>query len=136
MHDKSSASGAPPRFYLAAVQEPTSIISIETGSLQNRNSLNALVARTQSLEVCKIGHDGLRSIYAHKIFGSIVFCKMIKLPGEEIHSVFVLTEKFDAMILEYADTENCFKTRAFGNIADPSYAWVNQTKQSYIATRI
>lgn len=124
--NNATSGSVPPRFYLAAVQEPTSIISIETGSLQNPNSLNALVARTQSLEVCKIGHDGLRSIYAHKIFGSIIFCKLIKLPSEQIHSIFVLTEKFDAMILEYVDAENCFKTRAFGNISDPSYAWVRQ----------
>ena len=91
-----------PKFYLAAVQEPTTIISIETGQLQGPNSLNAIVARSQSIEVCKIGHDGMRSLCTTKIFGTIICCKLIKLQGEDTHSIFVLTQKFDAMVLEYA----------------------------------
>lgn len=115
----------PPRLYLSAVQKPTAIINILTGSLSDPDTLNAVIVRNQSIEICKIGHDGLRNLCMHQIFGSIIFCRLIKLPKEDVDSIFVVTERYDVMILEYAEGLNQIKTRAYGNVDTESYwAWV------------
>merc|ERR1719454_1276277 len=100
----------PPRFYLSSVQKPTNIINITTGSLSMQDTLNAVVVRNQSIEICKIGHDGLKSLCMHQIFGTIIFTRLVKLPKEDVHSIFVVTERYDIMLLEYVEELNSLKT--------------------------
>ena len=113
---------APPRFYYSSVQAPTVVVSVEIGSLESPNVLNAVIARDQSIELCQIGHDGLRQICTAKIFGSIKLCKLIKLPKENLHSIFFLTYKNEVGLLEYDPDSNSLKTRVYGNVNDSVYS--------------
>ena len=110
----------PPRFYMSSVEPPTSVINILTGSL-SENILNAIIVRSQTIEICRVGHDGLRSLKSSPIFGSILFSNLIRLPKENFDSIFIVTEKYDVMILEYIEEINSLRTRAYGNIDTEHY---------------
>ncbi|KPJ17707.1 DNA damage-binding protein 1 [Papilio machaon] len=83
--------------------------------------LNLLVAKVSRLEMYLVTPEGLRPMKEVGLYGKVAKMKLFRPPYEKKDLVFILTARYNAMILEWRTGPNGdleVVTRAHGNVAD------------------
>lgn len=90
------------------------------GNFTGPNELNLIVAKNNRLEVYMVTPEGLRPIKEIGIYGKIAVLKLFRPAGESKDLAFVLTGRYDAMILECRQNGSSIDivTKAHGNVGD------------------
>ncbi|CAH1637547.1 unnamed protein product [Spodoptera littoralis] len=107
--------------YVVTAQKPTAVISCVTGNFTSPTDLNLLVAKVSRLEMYLVTPEGLRPMKEVGLYGRVAKMKMFRPPYENKDLVFILTARYNAMILEWRTTasgELEVVTRAHGNVSD------------------
>ncbi|KAJ8724163.1 hypothetical protein PYW07_008143 [Mythimna separata] len=107
--------------YVVTAQKPTAVISCVTGNFTSPTDLNLLVAKVSRLEMYLVTPEGLRPMKEVGLYGRVAKMKMFRPPYENKDLVFILTARYNAMILEWrtaANGELEVVTRAHGNVSD------------------
>nr|CAG4638924.1 EOG090X00HD [Daphnia magna] len=92
----------------------------ETRNFTSSNDLNLIVAKNYRLEIYLVTPEGLRPLKEVGIYGKIAVMKLYKSGNDKKDSLFILTARYNAMILECSgEGENMeIITRTQGNVAD------------------
>jgi len=106
--------------YLVTAQHATAVSLCDTGNFTSPDDLNLLIARSNRIEIMGVTPEGLRSEKEIEINGTIEVMKLFRPHGAEKDRLFVLTAKYNAMILEVEKDESGFEilTRAYGDVRD------------------
>lgn len=106
--------------YLVTAQHATAVSLSETGNFTAENDLNLLIARSNRIEIQCITPEGLRSIKEIAINGSIEVMKLFRPQGHDKDRLFVMTAKYNAMILEVEGSGSDLEivTKAYGDVSD------------------
>ncbi|XP_053613345.1 DNA damage-binding protein 1 [Plodia interpunctella] len=107
--------------YVVTAQKPTAVTACITGNLTSPTDLNLLVAKQSRLEMYLVTPEGLRPMKEVGLYGRVAKMKLFRPPYEKKDLVFILTARYNAMILEWrtgANGELEVVTRAHGNVSD------------------
>ncbi|KAI8780683.1 DNA damage-binding protein 1 [Biomphalaria glabrata] len=106
--------------YVVTAHKPTSVTNGVTGNLTSPTDLNLIIAKNTRVEIYVVTPEGLRPIKEIMIYGRIAVLELFRPPGETKDLMFLLTHRYNAMILEcQVDGENIeIITRAHGNVQD------------------
>ncbi|XP_041969289.1 DNA damage-binding protein 1 [Aricia agestis] len=107
--------------YVVTAQKPTAVTACITGNFTSPTDLNLLVAKVSRLEMYLVTPEGLRPMKEIGLYGRVAKMKLFRPPYEKKDLVFILTARYNAMILEWrtgANGELEVVTRAHGNVAD------------------
>lgn len=107
--------------YVVTAQKPTAVTACVTGNFTSSTDLNLLVAKNSRLEVYLVTPEGLRPMKEVGLYGRVAKMKLFRPPYEKKDLVFILTAKYNAMILEWRVGRNGeldVVTRAHGNVSD------------------
>ncbi|XP_026318053.1 DNA damage-binding protein 1 [Hyposmocoma kahamanoa] len=107
--------------YVVTAQKPTAVTACVTGNLTSPTDLNLLVAKVSRLEMYLVTPEGLRPMKEVGLYGRVAKMKLFRPPYEKKDLVFILTARYNAMILEWrtgANSELEVVTRAHGNVSD------------------
>ncbi|CAB3248588.1 unnamed protein product [Arctia plantaginis] len=107
--------------YVVTAQKPTAVTSCITGNFTSPTDLNLLVAKVSRLEMYLVTPEGLRPMKEVGLYGRVAKMKLFRPPYEDKDLVFILTARYNAMILEWrsgANGELEVVTRAHGNVSD------------------
>lgn len=107
--------------YVVTAQKPTAVISCVTGNFTSPTDLNLLVAKVSRLEMYLVTPEGLRPMKEVGLYGRVAKMKLFRPPSEDKDLVFILTARYNAMILEWRTAPNGdleVVTRAHGNVSD------------------
>ena len=90
------------------------------GNFTDANDLNLLIAKSSRIEIYLVGAEGLRPQKEVSIYGRVTCMKLFKYENDDKDSLFILTHKYNAAILECIklDSEIEIVTRAHGNVSD------------------
>lgn len=91
------------------------------GNFTSKNDLNLIIAKSTRLEIYVVTPEGLRAIKEVGIYGRITIMKLFRPPKAEKDSLFLLTYRNNAAIIEAITTEDGnieIKTKAHGNVSD------------------
>lgn len=110
--------------YVVTAHRASAVNQCITGNFTGPNDLNLIVGKLSRFEIFKITSSGLKLMRDVTVFGTIVALKLFRPPNERKDLLFMLTNKYNASILECTvdepnDTIDII-TRSWGNIADPS----------------
>ncbi|KAK3102365.1 hypothetical protein FSP39_010832 [Pinctada imbricata] len=91
-----------------------------SGNFTSQNDLNLIIAKNTRLEIYVVTPEGLRPVKEVGIYGRIAVMELFRPPGESKDLMFLLTARYNAMILECnQEGENIdIITRAHGNVQD------------------
>ncbi|XP_028177041.1 DNA damage-binding protein 1 [Ostrinia nubilalis] len=106
--------------YVVTAQKPTAVISCVTGNFTSPTDLNLLVAKVTRLEMYLVTPEGLRPMKEVGLYGRVAKMKMFRPPDENKDLVFILTARYNAMILEWKMGPNDqleVITRAHGDVS-------------------
>ncbi|XP_046643566.1 DNA damage-binding protein 1-like [Daphnia pulicaria] len=106
--------------YVVTAHKQTAVTSCVTGNFTSPNDLNLIVAKNYRLEIYLVTPEGLRPLKEVGIYGKIAVMKLYKSGNDKKDSLFILTARYNAMILECSgEGENMeIITRTQGNVAD------------------
>ncbi|XP_052213076.1 DNA damage-binding protein 1-like isoform X2 [Dreissena polymorpha] len=106
--------------YYVTAHKPTAVNACVTGNFTSTDDLNLIIAKNSRLEIYVVTPEGLRPIKEVGIYGRIAVLELFRPPGEPKDLMFLLTTKYNAMILEcQQEGENLeIITRAHGNVQD------------------
>ncbi|XP_045776166.1 DNA damage-binding protein 1 [Maniola jurtina] len=107
--------------YVVTAQKPTAVTACITGNFTSPTDLNLLVAKVSRLEMYLVTPEGLRPMKEVGLYGRVAKMKLFRPPYEKKDLVFILTARYNAMILEWRTGTNGeleVVTRAHGNVAD------------------
>ncbi|RUS91294.1 hypothetical protein EGW08_000908 [Elysia chlorotica] len=106
--------------YVVTAHKPTCVTNGVTGNFTSPNDLNLIIAKNTRLEIYVVTPEGLRPVKEIMIYGRISVIELFRPPGEKKDIMFLLTHRFNAMILEcQVDGDNIeIITRAHGNVQD------------------
>ncbi|XP_072930200.1 DNA damage-binding protein 1 [Epargyreus clarus] len=107
--------------YVVTAQKATAVTACITGNFTSPTDLNLLVAKVNRLEMYLVTPEGLRPMKEVGLYGRVAKMKLFRPPYEEKDLVFILTARYNAMILEWrlgANNELEVVTKAHGNVAD------------------
>ncbi|CAH2046047.1 unnamed protein product, partial [Iphiclides podalirius] len=107
--------------YVVTAQKPTAVTACVTGNFTSPTDLNLLVAKVSRLEMYLVTPEGLRPMKEVGLYGKVAKMKLFRPPYEKKDLVFILTARYNAMILEWRTGPNGdleVVTRAHGNVAD------------------
>lgn len=106
--------------YFVTAHKPTAVNACVTGNFTSSDDLNLIIAKNTRLEIYVVTPEGLRPVKEVGICGRIAVLELYRPPGELKDLMFILTNKYNAMILEcQQDGENIeIITRAHGNVQD------------------
>ena len=109
--------------YLVTAQQATCVDACDTGNFTSTTDLNLIIARNTKIEIMVVTPEGLRSVREFSINGCVEVMKLFRPAGAEKDRLFVLTRKFNAMILEVESSGDGAKdfeilTRAYGDVRD------------------
>ncbi|XP_052756442.1 DNA damage-binding protein 1 [Galleria mellonella] len=107
--------------YVVTAQKPTAVTACITGNFTSPTDLNLLVAKVCRLEMYLVTPEGLRPMKEIGLYGRVAKMKLFRPPYEDKDLVFILTARYNAMILEWRTGSNGeleVVTRAHGNVAD------------------
>ncbi|XP_047994134.1 DNA damage-binding protein 1 [Leguminivora glycinivorella] len=107
--------------YIVTAQKPTAVTSCITGNFTSPTDLNLLVAKVNRLEMYLVTPEGLRPMKEVGLYGRVAKMKLFRPPHETKDLVFILTVRYNAMILEWRTGPNGdleVVTRAHGNVSD------------------
>ncbi|KAL0819945.1 hypothetical protein ABMA28_007945 [Loxostege sticticalis] len=106
--------------YVVTAQKPTAVIACVTGNFTSPTDLNLLVAKVTRLEMYLVTPEGLRPMKEVGLYGRVAKMKMFRPPDENKDLVFILTARYNAMILEWKMGPNEqleVITRAHGDVS-------------------
>ena len=91
---------------------------MSTGNFTSEDDLNLIIAKNTRLEIYLVTPEGLRPVKEVGIYGRIAVMELFRPPGEAHDHIFLLTARYNAMILECEqDGDNLqIITRAHGNV--------------------
>ncbi|CAK1553322.1 unnamed protein product [Leptosia nina] len=107
--------------YVVTAQKPTAVTACITGNFTSPTDLNLLVAKVSRLEMYLVTPEGLHPMKEVGLYGKVAKMKLFRPPYENKDLVFILTARYNAMILEWRTGPNGdleVVTRAHGNVAD------------------
>ncbi|GAB0095840.1 hypothetical protein DMENIID0001_112710 [Sergentomyia squamirostris] len=107
--------------YIVTAQKPTAVTACVTGNFTSPTELNLIVAKNSRLEIYLVTPEGLRPVKEVGIYGKIAVMKLYRPANETKDLIFILTCRYDAMILECRTSsggELEILTKAHGNVAD------------------
>ncbi|XP_059156437.1 DNA damage-binding protein 1-like [Physella acuta] len=106
--------------YVVTAHKPTSVTNGVTGNLTSPTDLNLVIAKNTRVEIYVVTPEGLRPVKEMMIYGRIAVLELFRPPGETKDLMFLLTHRYNAMILEcQVEGENIeIITRAHGNVQD------------------
>jgi len=106
--------------YVVTAHKPTSVSNGVTGHFTSPNDLNLIIAKNTRLEIYVVTPEGLRPIKEIMIYGRISVIELFRPPGETKDMLFLLTHRYNAMILECQGDGDSLEiiTRAHGNVQD------------------
>lgn len=106
--------------YVVTAHKPTAVNACVTGNFTSPDDLNLIIARNTRMEIYVVTPEGLRPVKEVGINGRIAVMELFRPPGESKDVMFILTSRYNAMILEcHQDGENLdIITRAHGNVQD------------------
>ncbi|KAK9499626.1 hypothetical protein O3M35_002639 [Rhynocoris fuscipes] len=109
----------PYHIYSSAVRS-TAIEQCVSGHFTSEIDLNLIVAKNSRLEIFLVTPEGLSQMEEVKIYGKIAVMLLFRPQNSLKDSLFILTNRYNAMILEskFIDNELEIHTRAHGNVAD------------------
>ncbi|XP_050293342.1 DNA damage-binding protein 1 [Anthonomus grandis grandis] len=107
--------------YVVTAHKPTAVTACVTGNFTSPADLNLIVAKNSRLEIYLVTPEGLRPIKEVGLYGKVAVMKLFRPQHEKKDLLFILTYRYNAMILE------CVKdgtdsldiiTKAFGDVSD------------------
>ncbi|XP_031628469.1 DNA damage-binding protein 1 isoform X2 [Contarinia nasturtii] len=106
--------------YIVTAQKPTAVTACVTGNFTSEDDLNLIVAKNSRLEIYLVTPEGLRPLKEVGVYGKIAVLKHFRPAGEKRDRLFVLTQRYNAMILECQSNGDDIEivTKAHGNVAD------------------
>ncbi|XP_049877553.1 DNA damage-binding protein 1 [Pectinophora gossypiella] len=107
--------------YVVTAQKPTAVTACVTGNFTSPTDLNLLVAKVSRLEMYLVTPEGLRPMKEVGLYGRVAKMKLFRPPYEKKDLVFILTARYNAMILEWRTGANGdleVVTRAHGDVSD------------------
>ncbi|XP_060580249.1 DNA damage-binding protein 1-like [Ruditapes philippinarum] len=106
--------------YFVTAHKPTAVNACVTGNFTSSDDLNLIIAKNSRLEIYVVTPEGLRPVKEVGIYGRIAVLELYRPPGELKDLMFVLTTKYNAMILECQHDGEAIEiiTRAHGNVQD------------------
>ncbi|XP_063367200.1 DNA damage-binding protein 1 [Cydia amplana] len=107
--------------YIVTAQKSTAVTSCITGNFTSPTDLNLLVAKVNRLEMYLVTPEGLRPMKEVGLYGKVAKMKLFRPPHETKDLVFLLTARYNAMILEWRTGTNGeleVVTRAHGDVSD------------------
>lgn len=106
--------------YYATAQKATAVTACASGNFSCPEHLNLLLAKNTRIEIFLVGPEGLRLMKELNIHGKIVVMKLFRPLNYKKDLLFIVTAKYDAMILECEVNDDILDihTKAHGNIAD------------------
>ncbi|XP_014257625.1 DNA damage-binding protein 1 isoform X2 [Cimex lectularius] len=106
--------------YYVTAHKATAVTSCVTGHFTSPNHLNLIVAKNSRLEIFLVTPEGLQPLKEVGINGRIAVIQLFKPSYEPKDLLFVVTVKYNAMILECIGKGKNLDiyTRAHGHIAD------------------
>ncbi|XP_064634746.1 DNA damage-binding protein 1-like [Lineus longissimus] len=106
--------------YVVTAHKPTAVNACVTGNFTSASDLNLIIAKNTRMEIFEVTPEGLRPIKEVGIYGKIAVLELFRPPGEEKDLLFLLTARYNAMILEcHTEGDNIeIITRAHGNVQD------------------
>uniref|UniRef100_U5EVD6 DNA damage-binding protein 1 n=1 Tax=Corethrella appendiculata TaxID=1370023 RepID=U5EVD6_9DIPT len=107
-------------YYCITAQKSTAVTACVTGNFTSATDLNLIVAKNSRLEIYLVTPEGLRPIKEISIYGKIAVMKLFRPQDEKKDLIFILTHRYNAMILECSVTGDDIEiiTKAHGNVAD------------------
>lgn len=107
--------------YSVTAHKSSAVHFAVTGSFTGPDDLNLILGKNTRFEIFTISSEGLRPIKEVNVYGRIAVLKLFKPAGEKKDLLFLLTERYNACILEYAETENGVEivTKSSGILTDP-----------------
>lgn len=106
--------------YVVTAHKPTAVNACVTGNFTSPDDLNLIIARNTRMEIYVVTPEGLRPVKEVGVYGRIAVMELFRPPGESKDLMFLLTQRYNAMILECNQNgENIdIITRAHGNVQD------------------
>ncbi|ESO97964.1 hypothetical protein LOTGIDRAFT_209160 [Lottia gigantea] len=106
--------------YVVTAHKPTAVNACVTGNFTSPNDLNLIIAKNTRMEIYVVTPEGLRPIKEVGINGRIAVMQLFRPPGESKDQLFLLTARYNAMILEWHQEGDVMEiiTKAHGNVQD------------------
>ncbi|KAF7990593.1 hypothetical protein HCN44_000398 [Aphidius gifuensis] len=106
--------------YVVTAHKPTAVTACVTGNFTSSTDLNLILAKNTRLEIYLVTPEGLRPLKEIGIYGKISVIKLFRPPHEKKDLLFLLTTRYNAMILECSGEGEDIEiiTKAHGNVAD------------------
>ncbi|XP_037946592.1 DNA damage-binding protein 1 isoform X2 [Teleopsis dalmanni] len=107
--------------YVVTAQNPTAVIACVCGNFTSPTDLNLVIARNSQLEIDLVTPEGLRPLKEVNINGQIAVMRHFRPPEGKKDLVFILTQRYNVMILEFIEEDGVIKvhTKADGTVSDP-----------------
>lgn len=108
--------------YVVTAHKPSAVNFCVTGNFTRSDELNLLIGKNTRLEIYSVTAQGLTPVKEINVYGRIALLKLFRPPGECKDLLFLLTEKYNACVLEYQEKGNeCdIVTKASGMLSDPT----------------
>ncbi|XP_074660868.1 DNA damage-binding protein 1-like [Tubulanus polymorphus] len=107
--------------YVVTAHKPTAVNACVTGNFTSCSDLNLIIAKSTRMEIYVVTPEGLRPIKEVGIYGRIAVMELFRPPGKDKDLLFILTSRYNAMILECETDETGnidIITKAHGNVQD------------------
>ncbi|XP_011303524.1 DNA damage-binding protein 1 [Fopius arisanus] len=106
--------------YVVTAHKPTAVTACVTGNFTSPTDLNLILAKNTRLEIYLVTPEGLRPLKEVGMYGKIAVIKFFRPPHEKKDLLFLLTTRYNAMILECSGEGEEIEiiTKAHGNVAD------------------
>ncbi|TRY64004.1 hypothetical protein TCAL_00788 [Tigriopus californicus] len=106
--------------YFVHAHPPTAVTACVTGNFTSPDDLNLVLAKNHQIEILVVTPEGLRPIKNFAINGKVDVMKFFRPPGEDKDRLFIVTARYNAMILETIGSGHDLHivTKAHGNVGD------------------
>lgn len=104
--------------YVATAQPPTAVTHSLVGNFTAADDVNLIVAESTRIELFKLTPQGLQPVTTFNLYGRISVMKLVRMPGESQDCLFISTERYHFVTLEWDSATDEIKTRANGDIKD------------------
>lgn len=98
--------------YACTLQRPTICTHAIKGNFTGPDDINLIVAKSTTLEIHKVGPDGLTSMVDTDIYGRVLSLKLMRIRGEDTDVLFVSTEAYHSFVLAFDTAQQKLVTRA------------------------
>lgn len=104
--------------YIATAQPPTAVTHSLVGNFTAAKDINLIVAQCTRIELYKLAPHGLQPVTTFNLYGRIAVMKLVRMPGDDHDCLFMSTERYHFVALEWNAETNEIRTRANGDIKD------------------